>query len=273
MFRKMSTAAAAAFLALCAAWGQSTAPVSFEVASVRPSDLGNSPGQRRAIAPGPDRIEFRNVTLWYLITYAYGMKSYQVFGPDWLRDARYDVLAKGPAGTSREQLPKMTQNLLVERFQLQVHHETRDLSALALTVGKDGPKLIDAAPGSGDGMGGAQIGMSASPTGGERLDIKGASMATLVTTLTGLLGRPVVDKTGLTGRYDFVLEFSRAETAGPRASGGYNEPPRMPPPPAGAEPGLSIYTSIRQLGLKLDAQKFPLDVLIIDNADRTPTEN
>ncbi|HTP35455.1 MAG TPA: TIGR03435 family protein [Candidatus Acidoferrales bacterium] len=268
-----TSGAIALSLALCTAWGQPAAPLSFEVASVKAFVPGSSPGQRRANMSGADRIECHGVTLWYLITYAYGMKSYQVFGPDWLKDARYDVMAKGPAGTTREQLPKMTQALLAERLKLQVRQETRALEALALIVGKNGPKLTEAAPESGDGMGGAQIGMSTSPTGGERLDVKGASMASLATTLTGLLGRPVVDKTGLSGRYDFVLEFTRSETAGPKGTGGYNEPPPLPPPPPGAEPGQSIYSSIQQLGLKLDGQKLPLPILIIESAERTPVEN
>jgi len=264
---------AAVLLTLCAARAQSTAPPSFEVASVRPSAPGSTPGPRCANAPGGDRIVFRNVTLWYLITYSYGMRSYQVFGPDWLRDLRYDVVAKGPEGTTSEQLPQMMQNLLAERFKLKVRRETRSLDALALIVGKDGPKLKEASAQSGDEMGGANIRMSASSTGGERLDVQNASMATLANTLTALLGRPVIDKTGLTRRYDFVLGFSRTETAGPRSSGGYKEPPALPPPPSGAEPGLSIYTSIRRLGLQLDARKLPWDVLFIDSAEKTPAEN
>jgi len=222
---------------------------------------------------GADRVDFQNVTLWYCLSYAYGMKSYQMFGPDWLRDARYAIVAKGPAGTRREDLPKMMRTLLAERFHVKVHQETRELAALALTVGKDGPKLTEATPEAGDGQGGASVGMSSSESGGEQLDIKGGTMSTLVNTLTGLLGRPAVDKTGLAGRYNFVLEFSRSETAGPNATGGYNEPPRMPPPPPGAEAGVSIYTSIQQLGLKLVAQKMPLSVLVVDNADRTPVED
>jgi uncharacterized protein (TIGR03435 family) len=272
MFWKTS-AAAAVSLALCAAWGQSTPPLSFEVAAVKPIAPGSPRGPWRGNPVGADRVEFRGVTLWYLITYAYGMRSYQVFGPDWLKEPRFDVIAKGPEGTTRDQLPKMTQALLADRFKLRVHHETRVLEAMALTFGKNGPKLTEAASESGDSASGAQIGMSASPAGGERMEVKNGSMATLATTLTGLLGRPVIDKTGLTGRYDFILEFSRSETAGPRASGGYNEPPPMPAPPPGAEPGLSIYTSIQQLGLRLDAQKLPLDTLVIDAAEKTPGEN
>jgi uncharacterized protein (TIGR03435 family) len=82
-----------------------------------------------------------------------------------------------------------------------------------------------------------------------------------------------VDKTGLSGCYDFILDFTRSETAGPNATGGYNEPPPMPPPPADAEPGLSIYTSIQQLGLKLVAQKAALPVLVVDSAEKAPIEN
>src|SRR6185369_2271727 len=211
--------------------------------------------------------------LWYCLSFAYGMKSYQMSGPNWLREARYDIMAKGPAGTRREDLPKMTQALLAERFKVQAHQETREIPAAVLTVGKDGPKLKEAAPESGDGQGGAQVGMSASESGVERLEVKGGTMSALVNTLTGLLGRPVVDKTGLTGRYDFTLEFSRSETAGPNATGGFNEPPRMPPPPVGAEPALSVYTSIQQLGLRLTGQKLPMNVLVVDSADKAPVEN
>ncbi len=265
-------AIAAALLAGCAAWGQSAAPLSFEVASVKQAPPDQAQARRRATV-GADRIEFHNVTLWYCLSYAYGMKSYQMFGPDWLRQARYEIVAKGPSGARREDLPKMMQTLLVERLKVRVRQETREIAALVLALGKEGPKLKEAAPESGDGQGGAQVGMSASESGGERLDIKGGTMSTLANTLTGLLGRPVVDKTGLTGRYDFVLDFSRSETAGPNAAGGYNEPPPLPPPPPGAEPGVSIYASIQRLGLRLVAQKLPLNVLVVDSADRESIEN
>jgi uncharacterized protein (TIGR03435 family) len=263
---------AAALLAACAAWGQPSATPNFEVASVRQATSDPAQPRRRPMV-GTDRVEFRNVTLWYCLSYAYGMKSYQMIGPDWLREARYDILAKGPEGTLREDLPVMMQTLLAERFQARTHQETREISATVLTVAKDGPKLKESAPGSGDDQGGAQVGMSASENGGERLEVKNGTMSTLANTLTGLLGRPVVDKTGLTGRYDFVLEFSRSETAGPKATGGYNEPPPLPPPPPGAEPGVSIYSSIQQLGLKLAGEKLPLKVLVIDGANRIPVEN
>jgi uncharacterized protein (TIGR03435 family) len=190
-------------------------------------------------------------------------------GPDWLKSAHFDISAKGPAGTTSEQLPEMMRALLAERFKLQIHREPRDIQALALVVGKDGPKLQASAPEVND----AQVGMSAPQEGGERMEVKGGTMTTLVNTLTGLLGRPVVDQTGLAGRFDFSFDFSRDQTAGSGAGGGYNEPPAMPPPAAGTEPGLSIYSSIQRLGLRLDGHKLPLDAVIIDRAEKTPAEN
>jgi len=240
---------------------------------VKPAAPCCTPGQWPANRPGVDRLDFRHVTLWYCITYAYGVKSYQLSGPDWLREARFDIVAKAPAGTTREQLPKMMQTLLAERFRLAIHHDSREIPGLALIIGKNGPKLVAAAVGSGDSDGGAHINRSATAEGVEKMDCKNAPMSTLATTLTALIGRPVVDKTGLSGRYDFVLEFSRGDSSGARASGGYNEAPAMPPPVPGAEPGLSIYSSIQQLGLKLEAYKIALDGITVDRAERTPTEN
>lgn len=266
-------AISAGLAAAGAAWSQIEGPLSFEVASVKTAAPCCAPGQWRGNRPGADRVDFQYTTLWYDITYAYGLKSYQVFGPDWLKDARYDIVAKGPAGTRREQLPRMMQTLLAERFKLQVHHETREISGLALVVGKNGPKLKEATAESGDGLGGAHYGMSTSATGVERLEVRGAAMSSLASTLSSLLGRPVVDRTGLTARYDFTLEFSRNETQGAGAPAGFNEPPPLPAPGRGTEIATSIYTEIQQLGLRLDAVKFPADVVVVDHAEKTPVEN
>ena len=100
------------------------------------------------------------------------------------------------------------------------------------------------------------------------MEVKGATMASLVTTLTSVLGQPVVDQTSLGGRYDLVLEYSREDAAGFRPVAG--GPPAAGPAP---EPTVSIYGSIRQFGLKLEAGKFPLDVIVVDHAARLPTGN
>jgi len=194
-------------------------------------------------------------------------------GPDWLREARYDIVAKAPAGAAADQLPAMMRALLAERFKLRVHHETRDIPALSLVVGKDGPKLKEAAPESGDGRGGAAVNMSAPPEGGERMEVKGGTMTTLVNSLTALLGVPVIDKTGLAGRYDFALDYSRDQTAGARSGGGYNEPPAMPPPSPSDGPGVSLYSSVQRLGLRLEGRKLPVDTIVVDSVEKAPVEN
>lgn len=249
------------------AWGQPAAPLSFEVASVKAALT--RPAQWRPARPNATGIDFPYVTLWYSISYAYGVHSYQMDGPAWLKSLHYDITAKAPAGATRDQFPAMMRTLLAERFKLQVRRETREIAALSLVLGKDGPTLRASAPEVDD----ANVNMSTSPDGGERLQFKGATMTTLVNTLTGLLGRPVVDQTGLAGRFDFTLDFSRDQTAGGAQGGGYNEPPPLPPPPPGAEPGQSIYSSIQRLGLRLDGRKLPLEVVVVESAEKTPTEN
>ena len=262
---KNVSAAGVALLAGWVCWGQPAAPLSFEVASVKPT----APGQPwRESKAGVDRIDFPSVTLRYCIAYSYGLKEYQIFGPSWLGDLRYDIVAKGPAGTLRDQLPGMMQVLLAERFKLQVHTETKEFSVFALVVGKNGPKLKESAPEPAGESSGARFGMSMSASGVGRLEAKGATMTSLANTLGRMLGRPVVDKTALTGRYDFELEYSAEDGNGMRMVA-----PAGVQLPASAEPGASIFGSIQQFGLKLDAQKVPLNTIVVDRAEKTPTEN
>jgi uncharacterized protein (TIGR03435 family) len=258
------TAAGLALIAGWAAWGQ-TVPLSFEVASVKSA----TPGPWRESKAGVDRIDFPNATLRYCIAFGYSVKEYQISGPAWLGTLRYDILAKGSAGTQHDQLPQMMQVLLQERFNLQAHRETKEFNVIALVVGKGGPKLRESVLVPGGGQDGARIGLSMSPAGVGRIEVKEGNMAALANTLSRLLGRPVIDTTGLTGRYDFDLEYSRDDSNGmvtmPATPGG-----TAPPAP---ELGVSIYSSIQQLGLKLDAQKRPMDSIVVDRAEKTPTGN
>ena len=248
----------------CVSWGQEAAPVSFEVASVKPA----ASSQWRESKAGVDRVDFPNVTLRYCLAFAYGLKEYQVSGPSWLGELRFDIVAKGPDGTRREQLPGMMQVLLAQRFKLQARKETKEFSVFALVVGKNGPKLKESPPESGGEAAGAKFGMSMSSSGVGRLEVKNAAMAALTNTLARILGRPVVDLTALPGRYDLDLEYSMEDGNGMR----------MAPPSGGtiqpaAEPGVSIFGSIQQFGLKLDARKLPLPAITVDQAEKTPTEN
>jgi uncharacterized protein (TIGR03435 family) len=254
-----------ALLTGLAAWGQVAPPLAFDVASVKPTPP--SAPWREAKA-GVDRIDFPGTTLRYNIAFAYGVKEYQISGPPWLADAKFDILAKGPEGTTREQLPEMMRALLAERFKLQVHHETKEFSVFVLSVGKNGPKLTETAPDPDGYPTGANFSMSMNNAGIGRMEAKAATMTSLVNTIARMIGRPVLDRTGLTGRYDFALEFARDDGrgfAGP-------PPPNSNPLPSG-ETGVSIFASVQQIGLKLDNQKLPLDAIVVDRAEKVASEN
>jgi len=268
MFPNLTTAAMI-LVAGWAAWSQTVAPPSFEVSSVKPAALCCAPGQWRESKAGVDRIDFPNATLRYCIAFGYRLKEYQISGPAWLGSQRYDILAKGPEGTHHDQLPDMMQTLLAERFKLQAHHEAKEFNVIALTVGKSGPKLKESPSAPGGAQDGAKIGLSMSPTGVGRMEVKQGNMAALANTLARLLGRPVIDMTALTGRYDFDLEYSGDDSnvmmTMPAASGGTT--------PAAPELGVSIFSSILRLGLKLDAQKLAMDAIVVDHAEKIPTGN
>lgn len=263
-----SSVAGVVLLAGSAAFGQTAPPLSFEVASVKPAAPCCAPGQWRESKAGVDRIDFPNTTLRYCIAFAHGLKEYRISGPTWLGDLRYDIVAKGPAGTHRDQLPDMMQALLVQRFKLLAHSETKEFSVFTLVVGKNGPKLKESPPEPGVEEAGAKFGMSMTPTGVGRLEAKGTTTAALATTLARLLGRPVVDMTALTGRYDLDLEYSAEDAIGMRMAS-----PSLEPLPAATEPGGSIFGSIQQFGLRLDFRKVPLNAIVVDHAEKTPTEN
>lgn len=228
----------------------------FEVASVRPNTSGT----------GVDRIRnlngaftIVNVSLKRLVAMAWGIpdsREYLIRGPEWISEANFDVAARYPADTAPAATLLMLQRLLEERFHMVLKHETREISGYALIVAKDGPKL----PRSADGPENAGCGM---PRGAFRV-LKGHATGCAVT-MQGLsdrlsrssfgLDRPVIDMTGLDGAYNVTLDFADPE---------HGEDSSKP----------SLVTAVQeQLGLRLEARKIPLDVLIIDRADKVPVAN
>jgi uncharacterized protein (TIGR03435 family) len=206
-----------------------------------------------------------------LISMAYGMESDKILGgPNWLDWDRFDVLAKGPQATTQEKLNLMLQNLLAERFKLVVHKDTRPMPAFALTAGKGKPKMKevtkeDTKEVSGPGQGGCQ-GVPQNPAPGtipyQMVSCHGVTMAMFADILRGFgygsyLPDPVVDETGLAGAWDFELKWTarnRLAQAGPD--------------------GISLLDAVdKQLGLKLEAKKVPLPVLIVDSVNQKPTPN
>jgi uncharacterized protein (TIGR03435 family) len=248
MQRSIDIAWLAALLA-CASAGQTAAPLSFEVASVKPAEPPVS-GQFRATVNDGDRVDLY-ITLRNCITLAYRVKDNQVSAPAWLNHAWYDIVAKRPAGTGNEQVPEMMQTLLAERFKLAIHRETKEFAGFALVVGKNGPKLAKAAP---DGAVRRSSGrMSATPGEGGKFEDHAITMDRLADALPRILGQPVVNATQLAGEYDVSFEYA--------------------PLAAGSDLGVSIFKSIQDLGLKLEPRKIPLDIVVVDHAEQTPTGN
>lgn len=229
-----------------------TLPV-FEVASIKPSD---PKGFSAPLDVGPKSFGAMGMSLDVLIQWAYDVRDFQVTGgPDWLRSARYDVQAKAGDSTSESQIRLMLQALLADRCQLQLHREMKEFSGYALTIAKNGLKL-----------------QAAKETNRSNIQIRsgtlsgfGAPMVTLAKALTVLLERPVLDKTGVDGKYDFKLEYDPSTVFSREAALGN--------PPAPVVGASSIFTALQeQLGLRLDSQKGPLEILVIDGLEK-PSEN
>jgi uncharacterized protein (TIGR03435 family) len=204
---------------------------------------------------------FDNISLFQLVTMAYGILPSQLLGPEWLSATHFDINARVPPGTTREQYRLMLQNLLVERFKMAVHHETKEMQTYELTVGKNGPKLKAPAQPDGPGLGlqppPGPISPPAGYTGPVILTRKNETTEWLATFLAAQVGQPVVDNTGLKGNYDISLRWG---TAPSDVSADDSEP--------------TLFSALQeQLGLKLTPQKGLVDILVIDHIEKEPTEN
>jgi len=226
----------------------------FEVASVRLTRHGRDPdgwSRSSVSSPSPGNFSATNASYAECIRWAYQVKDYQVLGPDWLPsdEASYDIVAKAPPDTPLAQMRLMVQRLLAERLKLALHRETRTLPIYELVVGKQGPNLSK----SGLQKSSEDSRQSTSSRGGH-VTATHVSMAELAYQISRWTGRPVFDKTGIKGEFDFTLDYATddRETSGPP----------------------SLFTALQQqLGLKLTASKGPVEVLLIDHAERIPTEN
>ena len=222
------------------------ARVEFEVVSVKPGDPADPASSARTT---PGGMQMRNTTLKNLVRSAYRLNEYQLEGgPKWIDSARFNIDAKLPAGVPRDQMPLMMQALLADRFQLEFHRVTKTLPEYALVVVKGGPKLQVA---SGDDLNSVR-----SSQGDRQIKGWGMPMSSLANMLIGAVGAPVLDQTGLDGKYNFILEFAPL-------SGTPREDEMLP----------TIFAVLQEkLGLKLEAIKGPVEVLVIDRAEK-PTEN
>jgi uncharacterized protein (TIGR03435 family) len=257
---------------VCGVFGQTgAARPEFDVASVKPAQP--SPDNRVRVQmggdPGMDRMA--NVTLRDYVQAAYGVKDFQISGPDWLNTERFDIMAKMPPDTSREQLQLMRQKLLEDRFKLALHREKKTMPVYALVAGKGGLKVQPLAEEAGDNP--RRGGMMRMGWG--HLEAQKVSLTEFTDTLSRLVDRPVVDMTETKGRFDITLDFAPDETQlaalkgkvrlegggeGKVGSDDHDSP--------------SIFAALQdKLGLKLEARKEPMDMLVIDRAERVPVEN
>jgi bla regulator protein blaR1 len=262
-------------------------PRTFEVASVKVNHGGS--GMMGVHFMG-SRFTADNVGFNFLMQEAYLVKDPQVLGtPDWVKSERYDVDAKIDDATfaairtmsleeRKVQISRMLQALLTERFKLSVHHDTKELPVYALLVGKSGSKLKETTltpaemapqdPGRPPEPG--QKGPPLRMMGPGQLSGTGVGSDVIAEILSRYVGRVVLDKTGLRGKYDFSLKWTPEEGEGRGFQGGLGPNPDGPPPDAN---GPTLFAAVQeQLGLKLDPQKSNLDVLVIDHLER-PSEN
>jgi uncharacterized protein (TIGR03435 family) len=254
------TQAANSFLGMA-----TTATKSFEVATIKVNDSGPD-GPWHLGPPGRGAISIQNYSLRNLIVQSFRTQRWMVFGgPDWISNARYDVVGKGPDPTATNpEVWEMMRSLLIERFHLKYHVEDREMAVLALTIAKGGHKLI---PGE---KGRCAEEIKAQRSCGDILvprfgaGIYNMPIGAIVTSLSGRAGRPVVDRTGLTGRYDVNMSWM--------PEGMTHEQWESLPPEVRPEE-MSMFEALeRQAGLKLEPSRAPMPVLVIDTVDH-PTEN
>jgi uncharacterized protein (TIGR03435 family) len=274
----------------------------FEVASVKTNTSGPLSMMMRTL---PTEFRVTNIPLRLIITQAYRVSGYQlVGGPSWLDSERFDIVAKAPEGSRPDQTPLMLRGLLADRFKLKVHAEKREVPIYALVLarsdGRLGPKLSKStddcekilaerrAAALAARAGGAgpvpftppgpnekpvcTISMRPTPVpnGIPLLNFRagGQPIQVLVSQISGIVNRFVVDRTGLTGLYDFELEFSmRAQVPLTTQTPGAGNTPAAP-----IDDGPTMFDAVRELGLKLESERGPVEHLVIDSVER-PTED
>ncbi|HEY3835854.1 MAG TPA: TIGR03435 family protein [Bryobacteraceae bacterium] len=267
-------------LTLVAAWWAKAQP-SFEVASVK---VSQAPGPKfGSIRFSPNTLTMRGITLWQAVGFAYGLESFQISAPDRIQPRPFfDIEAKASAPVPESQLRLMLRALVADRFHLKAHHERREMSVTALLVAKGGPRFSPSTgrydPARGPEMPLQFLGYDSTvhlqrvlEHGGRIRDsFTNVSMPLFASVLAMMASKspsdrvPVIDQTGLTGRFDFVLVQDQPPSSG-EGEGTHATAP-------------DVLDSVRpllqkQLGLTLEHRKARVDVLVVDSAEKAPTPN
>ena len=249
----------------------------FEVASIKLNTSGTT--SMKFPVPAGGRLTATNIPLKALISFAaYGGQNSQLTAPDWTSSQRFDVDARavGP-NITREEYQRMLRALLEDRFKLELHHETRDLPAYELFLAKGGSLLKPADPKACDPVGATndqgtnRVGVTCGTffTGQTSIDARSMTMTQFANVLAIVLGRPVVDRSGIDGRFDIHLNL---DPQGVNLGNGFTGLTSDADQRDGAQP--SIFSALQQqLGLRLQSHKEPTDVIVIDRLNRLPTDN
>jgi uncharacterized protein (TIGR03435 family) len=250
-------------LLAAAAFGQTPA---FDVASVKVSQGGGEGGGRgmrgrETIQVSPDGVIMRNVSMRSCTRWAYHVMDYQVNGPDWINVERYDINAKAAGEVPEEQLRLMMQSLLAERFKMTTHRQTKEMQAYLLQIGKSGLKVKES---SSEGE------MDVKPDQGRmQVSFQRATVTQLIDALSNVFRAPVIDETGLKGKYDVTVNMAKyipdMGQRGPGGAGGGEAPP---------DPQAIVMRALQEeFGLKLEPKKMPIDLVVIDHVEKAPVAN
>jgi len=288
---KLRYALVAAALTLAPVAGHAQETFEFEVASVKPFSIGQIDG---AVTLGAKidgaQVRLLGLAMRDLLATAYKVKLYQLNGPEWIQTERYDIQAKLPAGVSPEKLPEMTQALLAERFGLKVHREKKEMPVYVLLVGKPPLRLREVAvdpnapppravevSGTGSAAGiSVNLGNGSSYTfAGGKLTGTKITAPNIAAVLERFTDRPVLDLTELKGTYDFEFQVSPEETQTLMIRAAVAAGVQLPPQAlrlldGGGNP---IENGAEQLGLKIEGRRMPVDIIVIDQIQKTPTDN
>jgi uncharacterized protein (TIGR03435 family) len=265
------------------------ARLEFEVASVKPSAASQDHQVNIGVRVDGAQVHYTYFSLQDYIRIAYKVKNFQTSGPEWLASEHFDIDAKLPAGSTREQTLEMLQSLLADRFGLKIHHESKEFSVYALLVAKGGIKATEVPVEPGDDKA-VEVNVQGSAKGAfgnygngayfaftdNKFEVKKLGMVSVADMLARFMDTPVVDMTELKGKYDFTLKLSeedyRIMMIRAAMSSGVSLPPQALALLEGAT-DQSLFAALRAEGLSLEKRKAPLDVIVIDHILKTPTEN
>jgi uncharacterized protein (TIGR03435 family) len=231
-----------ASIAVCAFAQQTDEALEFEAASIKVNKTGSGSSSSHSTS---GQLVATNLSLRDYIRMAFSVRDYQISGPDWLTSERFDIVAKIPPHKGEPQLGPRMQKLLEDRFKLKIHRESKEFPVYALVAAKGGAKIQPV----------ENKGQNNTNTNNTHMVATQITMARLAEALARFMDRPVVDFTEMKGVYDVKLDWV-PDDAGPDAAG----------------PTLVIALQ-QQLGLRLQQQKAPIDLIVVDHVERTPIEN